>query len=177
MGCVGVSLLNILNTSHRGMARCGTSPATSATCRYRLPYSQKLKGVIRMASAVLMAVRLTDNSMFAFERELMKFEMLPPGQEATRIMPSAMVQLMDLPKASASRKVNSGRMTSWLTMPRISDLGFLNTFTNILGLIPRATPYITKASTMLMVFIPPALRVTSMLSIRAVVSGVISTTI
>ena len=115
--------------------------------------------------------------MFAFERELMKFEMLPPGQEATRIMPSAMVQLMDLPKASASRKVNSGRMTSWLTMPRISDLGFLNTFTNILGLMPRATPYITKASTMLMVFIPPALRVTSMLSIRAVVSGVISTTI
>ena len=104
----------------------------------------------------------------------MKLEMLPPGQEATRIMPSAMVQLMDRPKARASRKVSSGSRTSWQTMPRIKDLGLLKTSANIFGWIPRATPYMTKARTMLMVFMPPALSVTSMLSMIEVISGVIA---
>ena len=122
-----------------------------------------------------MAVRLTESSTFAFESELMKLEMLPPGHEATSIIPMAMVQEMEEPRASASRKVNSGSSMIWLHAPTSTDFGFLNTSTNILGLIPRATPYITNASTMFIVFIPPALRVTSMLSISETISGFIST--
>lgn len=128
-----------------------------------------------IASAVLMAVRLTDSSTFAFESELMKLEMFPPGQEATSIIPMAMVQDIDEPSASASRKVNSGSRIIWLHAPTSTDLGFLNTSTNIPGLMPRATPYITNASTMLMVFMPPAFRVTSIPSISETISGFIST--
>ena len=103
----------------------------------------------------------------------MKLEMLPPGQEATRIMPSAMVQLIQWPKARASRKVSSGSRMSWQQRPMIRDLGLPKTLANILGLMPRATPYITKARTMLMVFMPPAFIVTLIPSIMEVISGLI----
>ena len=124
-----------------------------------------------MASAVLIAVRLTDSSILALERELMKLEMFPPGQEATRIMPSAMVQLIQCPKARASRKVSSGSRISWQQTPMIRDFGLLKTSANILGLMPSATPYMTKARTMLMVFMPPAFIVTLMPSMMEVISG------
>ena len=126
-----------------------------------------------MARAVLTAVRLTESSTLALDSELMKLEMLPPGQEATRIMPRAIVQLIQRPNSRASRKVSSGNRTSWLTIPRIRDLGLRKTSLNRPGRMPRATPYITKARTMLMVFMPPALSVTSMLSITEVISGLI----
>ena len=132
-----------------------------------------MNGVVNMARAVLMAVRLTDSSMLALESEEIKLEMFPPGQEATRIIPIAIVQVMLSPKARASRKVNRGSSTIWHTKPRITDLGLVKTLMNIFGLMPRATPNITNASTMLMVFIPPAFSVTLMASIAAAVSGLI----
>ena len=136
-----------------------------------MPHIQKLNGVIRTARAVLIALSDTDNSMFAFESELMKLEMFPPGHEATRIIPMAMVQLMLLPNANASRHVNMGSRTSWQSIPTKMGLGFLNRFRNVLGLMPSATPYMTKARMMLTVFIPPALSVTEMPSILLISSG------
>ena len=126
---------------------------------------KKLAGVITTASAVLIAVRDTESSTFALESEDMKLEMFPPGHEATSIIPSAIIGDIALPKPSARRKVNAGSSMNWQTIPRITDFGCLNTSANIFGLIPSATPYITKASTMFIVFIPPAFRLTWMLSI------------
>ena len=120
-----------------------------------------------------MAVRHTDSSIFALASELMKLEILPPGQEATRIMPSAMVHEIHptLSISKASRNVSSGSRTSWQHTPRMTDLGFWKTSTKVCGLMPSATPYITKARTMLMVFMPPAFIVTLMLSMAASIPG------
>ena len=112
------------------------------------------------ARAVEMAVRLTDNSMLPLARELMKLEILPPGQAATRIMPRPIMGEIQPVRRMASRQVKAGSRMSWHNIPSKTDLGFLNTSTKICGLMPRATPYITKARTMLMVFMPPAFRVT-----------------
>ena len=120
-----------------------------------------------------MAVRETDNSMLAFESEDRKLEMFPPGQEATRIIPKPIIGEIQLPIRTASRNVNAGSRTSWQVMPSRTDFGLLKTSANIRGFIPRATPNITKARTRLIVFIPPALRVTLIWSIWAAVSGLI----
>ena len=112
--------------------------------------------------------------MSALDSELMKLEMFPPGHEATSIMPMAIVQVMLLPKASVSRKVSSGRKTSWLSMPAKMGLGLLKRSTKVRGLIPKATPYMMKARTILTVFIPPAFKATEMLSILLAISGVIA---
>ena len=49
-----------------------------------------LKGVRKIAATVAMAVIDTDSAALPFARCVMKFEMLPPGQAATSISPSAM---------------------------------------------------------------------------------------
>ena len=60
----------------------------------------------------------------------------------------------------ARPQVKAGSRTSWQSMPSSTDLGFLNTSTKMRGLMPSATPYMTKARMMLMVFMPPAFRLT-----------------
>ena len=72
--------------------------------------------------------------------------------------------------ANASRNVKAGNRISWQVIPSSTDFGFLNTSTNIWGFIPKATPNMTKASTMLIVFIPPAFNVTAIWSIWAAIS-------
>ena len=57
-------------------------------------------------------------------------------------------------------QVRAGSRMSWHSMPRNTDLGFWKTSTKMWGLMPRATPYITNARMMLMVFMPPAFRFT-----------------
>ena len=150
----------VLNTSHRGMTRVGISLSTPAKCRYRLPQHQKLNGVRKTARAVEMAVRLTESSMLALPRELMKLEMLPPGQAATRIIPMAIMGEIQPVSRMARPQVKAGSSTSWHSIPSSTLLGLRKTSTKICGLMPRATPYITKARTMLMVFMPPAFRLT-----------------
>ena len=113
-----------------------------------------------MARAVEMAVRLTDSSMFAFARDDMKLEMLPPGQEATRIMPRPIMGEIHQLRRMASRQVKAGSRTSWHSMPSRTDFGLRNTSTKMPGLMPRATPNMTNARMILMVFIPPAFRFT-----------------
>ncbi len=121
-----------------------------------------------------MAVRLTESSTLALAREDMKLEMFPPGQDATRIMPRPIIGEIHRLMRMASRQVKAGSRTNWHVAPRMTDLGFLNTSTNVPGLMPSETPYMTKASTILMVFIPPAFRVTWIWSMAAAVSGDIS---
>ena len=97
-----------------------------------------------MARAVLMAVRDTDNSTFALDSDDMKLEMLPPGQEATRIMPSPIIGEIQLPSRQARQKVKAGSRTSWQPIPSRTDLGFLKTSTKMPGRMPKATPNITR---------------------------------
>ena len=52
---------------------------------------EKFKGVMKIALNVAKAVKLTDKAALALAIELMKLEMFPPGQEATKIIPNAMV--------------------------------------------------------------------------------------
>ena len=53
----------------------------------------------------------------------------------------------------------------------MTDFGLLNTSMNVPGRMPRETPNMTNARTMLMVFMPPAFRVTWIWSMAAAVSG------
>ena len=73
---------------------------------------KKLAGVKKIASAVLMAVRDTESSMLAFDRDDMKLEILPPGHEATRIMPRPIIGEIQFPIEIASRKVKAGNRIS-----------------------------------------------------------------
>ena len=56
----------------------------------------KLAGVVKMAAVVVTADIDTDNSRFPFEIEVIKFEILPPGHEATNIIPMATIGVMCL---------------------------------------------------------------------------------
>ena len=75
------------------------------------PQKKKLNGVTRGAKAVVIAVSETDSSMFPLDREDMKFEMFPPGQDATSIIPSATIGVMNGESASATAKVTAGSPT------------------------------------------------------------------
>ena len=78
---------------------------------YNEPQKKKLNGVTTGAKAVVIAVSDTDSSMFPFEREDMKFEMFPPGHDATRIIPSATIGVIIGESASATANVTAGRPT------------------------------------------------------------------
>ena len=78
---------------------------------YIEPQKKKLNGVTSGANAVVIAVSDTESSIFPLDREDMKFEMFPPGQDATRIIPSATIGVMNGERASATAKVTAGRPT------------------------------------------------------------------
>ena len=98
-----------------------------------------------MAEIVAMAVMLTDNATFPFASEEMKFEIFPPGHEATSIIPNAMVGVMRFLNTMIRMKVVSGRKKNWEKKPTIVALGFRATFLKCSGLISRATPNMIKA--------------------------------
>lgn len=108
------------------------------------------------ANAVLMALRVTDSSIFPFESDDMKLEIFPPGQDATRIIPNATIGVITGESANATAKVTAGRAIHCSNTPRITDLGFLNTSLNVSSLIPSATPNIIKARIMFTIAIPPS---------------------
>ena len=76
---------------------------------YIEPQKKKLRGVMKGANAVLIALRVTESSTFPLEREDMKFEMFPPGQDATSSIPKATIGVMKGESASATAKVTAGR--------------------------------------------------------------------
>ena len=108
----------------------------SANFRYNPPHIVKLSGVMMMQTAVLNAVSATESSLFPFDREVMKFEMFPPGQAATRIMPSAIIGLIHPSNDITSRKVSAGNSRFWQITPKINDFGCLNVSMKDFGLIP-----------------------------------------
>ena len=86
----------------------------------------------------------------------MKFEMLPPGQEATRSMPRATMGVMTLLNANATRSVTKGSAIHCIMQPTMIDFGWRKTSLKVSSLMPSATPNITSAKMMLTRVISPA---------------------
>ena len=87
-------------------------PWLPAKLRYIFPQNAKLRGVVITHAAVLNAVSETDSSELPLDREVMKFEMLPPGHEATRIIPNAIIGEIQCPHIMMRINVSAGRRTS-----------------------------------------------------------------
>ena len=80
-----------------------------AKLRYSLPQNAKLIGVVKMQAAVFTAVSETESSEFPRDKDVIKFETLPPGHDATRIIPNAIIGEMKSPHAIIRRSVSAGR--------------------------------------------------------------------
>ena len=144
----------------------------SAKLMYMLPQKAKFSGVVNTHAAVLNAVSETESSVFPLESDVMKFEMLPPGQDATSIIPNEIIGDNQSLNVIVRRNVRAGRRISWHKMPIITDLGLLIISINVLGLMPSATPNITIASTIFRAIIPPFPPIwTSRLSNISITSG------
>ena len=143
------------NIGKKGITSVGISFLIAIIWLYIEPQKKKLKGVTSGAKAVVTAVIEIDNSVLPFDSDEIKFEMLPPGHDATKIIPNAIIGVITGLNAKAMVNVTAGRPTHCKMMPTITDLGFLNTSLNVCGLIPSATPNITKAKMMLTIAIPP----------------------
>ena len=59
-------------------------------------------------TAVLNAVSETDSSELPRERDVMKLEMFPPGHDATRIIPNAIIGEIHCPMAMIRTRVKAG---------------------------------------------------------------------
>ena len=123
---------------------------------YREPQKKKLNGVMIGAIVVVMAVNETDSTVFPFESEVRKLDILPPGHEATNIMPRAIMGVMKGFNMIVIKKVTAGRATHCSMTPVRIDLGLLIISFSLSGLMPRATPNITKARMMFTMVMPPS---------------------
>ena len=79
---------------------------------YMFPQNEKFSGVLNTHTAVLIAVSETDNSVFPLESEVMKFDMFPPGHDATRIIPSDIMGESQFLNVIVIRNVSAGRINS-----------------------------------------------------------------
>ena len=93
----------------------------SAKFRYILPQKEKFRGVVKMQAAVLKAVRETESSVLPLESEVMKFEMFPPGHDATSIIPRAIIGDIQFLKVIVRRNVRAGSRISWQMIPSMID--------------------------------------------------------
>jgi len=80
---------------------------------------------------------------FPLDIELMKFEMFPPGQAATKIIPKATVGVGFSNRTN--KKVNAGNKNVWLMNPIINDLGLFRISRKCSALMSSATPNMIKA--------------------------------
>ena len=108
------------------------------------------------ASDVVIAVSETDSTMFPFDSEDRKFDMFPPGHEATSIIPSAIIGVINGLKANATANVIAGSASHCNIAPTIIDLGFFTMSFKVRGFMPRATPNMTKARMMFTIIMPPS---------------------
>ena len=130
-----------------------------------------MSGVVNMHAAVLNAVSETESSVLPREKDVMKLDMFPPGQAATRIIPRAIIGEIQLSIEMTRRNVRAGRKMTWQRIPTIMDLGLRAMSRNDAGLMPRATPNITNARTMLIMSMPVLFMWTSIASMDAMISG------
>ena len=113
-------------------------------------------GLFVGAIVVVIAVNETDSMMLPLDRDERKFEMLPPGHDATNIIPSAIIGVIRGLNVIATAKVMAGSATHCSSIPVMIDLGFLIMSLMVRGLMPRATPNITNARMMFTNTIPPS---------------------
>jgi hypothetical protein len=111
--------------------------------------------VIIGAKAVEIAVIETLSSTLPLESDEIKFDILPPGQQATSIIPRAIIGVIKGLRTKATAKVIAGRPTHCRRIPIITDFGFLKTSLKVSVLMPSATPNITKARIKFTIIIPP----------------------
>ena len=90
---------------------------------YKLPQKKKLNGVMIGAIAVVMAVNETDKAMLPFESAERKFDMFPPGHDAMRIIPSAIIGVMNGLNTIAMANVTAGSANHCRHIPTMMDLG------------------------------------------------------
>ncbi len=102
-----------------------------------------MNGVIKRLITVVMAVRLTDRVMFDFDMAEIKFDTLPPGQAATRIIPKATAVLGR--RIITNKKVSAGRRRYCATTPNKTGLGLNANILKCWGLMLSATPNMIKA--------------------------------
>jgi hypothetical protein len=111
--------------------------------------AQKLRftGVIITANRVALAVKVTERARFPPAKEVIKLEIFPPGQAATRIIPRAILGMGFIRRTS--KKVRKGNARNWQTTPISTGRGFLNKALKSDTLICSATPNIINARILL----------------------------
>ena len=101
---------------------------------------------------------LIDSEILPFASMVMKFEMLPPGQAATKIIPNATDGERIGRSAKQSKKVMHGNKKSCEHAPTTKLFGDLRTFLKSEKFICNAIPNITKAKLMFMITNEPGLK-------------------
>ena len=96
----------------KGISNLGISLRTLTKRLYIEPQKKKLSGVIMGEKEVVIAVNDTDKAPLPFESTDRKLEILPPGQDATRIIPRAIIGEIQCLKAMISTNVSAGRRIS-----------------------------------------------------------------
>jgi hypothetical protein len=104
----------IVTTSSTGStATCVNRALVSAS---RLPQNAKFSGVITVAMMVDTAVMPIDSIVLPLAMWVMKLEMLPPGHDPTRIMPSAISWCMSLKCIRpGAHMCLTGSTSTWMT--------------------------------------------------------------
>ena len=108
-----------------------------------MPHSAVLNGVKNSAPTVENAVIVTDRAVLPRAKLVRKFEMLPPGQHATRMMPSAMLGCGS--SASVSAQAVAGSSRNCASMPISTALGADLMPLKSSHFMSSATPNMTKA--------------------------------
>ena len=121
-------------------------------------------GVKKIDNVEVMDVKVMDSSTLAFASELMKLEILPPGQEATSIIPRATEGCGFSMRIRAN--VKSGRRSSCASNPSRSLFGVASTFLNLSNDRSKAIPNIMNAKVTLMRTIPDLLKLSTISSTR-----------
>ena len=104
-----------------------------------LAQNARLIGVMKMASTLEIAVKLTERAILPFANAEKKLEMLPPGQAATIIMPNAKLGLgsnNQIIKNVRKRENNKLGESTPTKVPR----GFASTILKSSGVSLSATP-------------------------------------
>lgn len=105
-----------------------------------------------MAINVEKAVKLTDKAVFPLAKCDIKFEILPPGQAATKIIPNATLGVGCI--NDINKKVTAGKIKNCENIPISMALGFIAISLKCSTFISKATPNITRAKVIFIITNP-----------------------
>jgi hypothetical protein len=126
----------IVMASSMGLTATDRSSRSVSGCSE--PQKAKLSGVSTAAASVETPVIPIDSPVLPFARWVMMLEMFPPGQQATRIIPSAMDGAGS--STRVSRNVPAGRSRNCAPMPISGAFGRRSTSRRSATLTSSATP-------------------------------------